>query len=266
MAEFPLSPEVSAGACDHRNDRDVEVVRKAPERLPELQQKEEEELKNLDKKWRQIDKQKKQDAWRRQKITRGAYIENIDALEPDALIEAFGTDDSDFISGLSQQLLVTLTNSQHDALSFAISVIRSLKPRDRFEAMLVAQMCALHIQMMKWSSRLKSSSSINELQIAERIVSKSTRAFSSHMETLQRYRMGADRRVTVHHVSVSDGGRAIVGNVNDSGNRAHALPQATTTALPDARRPAMESLGERERAQVLKSDGDTDHERPPAEC
>jgi hypothetical protein len=36
------------------------------------------------------------------------------------------------------------------------------------------------------------------------------------MEALKRYRSGGEQKVTVHHVSVNEGGQAIVGNVNQA--------------------------------------------------
>ena len=37
--------------------------------------------------------------------------------------------------------------------------------------------------------------------------------YATQMEALKRYRTGGEQKVTVQHVSVSEGGQAIVGNV-----------------------------------------------------
>ncbi len=42
------------------------------------------------------------------------------------------------------------------------------------------------------------------------------RTFATQMETLKRYRTGGEQKVTVQHVSVSEGGQAIVGNVTQA--------------------------------------------------
>jgi hypothetical protein len=57
--------------------------------------------------------------------------------------------------------------------------------------------------------------------------------------------------VTVQHMSVSEGGQAIVGNVSQGKSEA-ALnrPANLTPALTDARKPAMTTIGERERARI----------------
>ena len=60
------------------------------------------------------------------------------------------------------------------------------------------------------------------------------------MEALKRYRAGGEQKVTVQHVSVNEGGQAIVGNVNQAaGGTAAEKPVTTTPALTDARQPAM---------------------------
>jgi hypothetical protein len=42
------------------------------------------------------------------------------------------------------------------------------------------------------------------------------RTFATQMEALKRYRTGGEQKVTVQHVSVSEGGQAIVGNVTQA--------------------------------------------------
>src|SRR6516225_11786252 len=48
---------------------------------------------------------------------------------------------------------------------------------------------------------------------AERAFNKLTRTFAMQMEALKRYRAGAEQKVTLQHVSVAEGGQAIIGNV-----------------------------------------------------
>jgi hypothetical protein len=42
--------------------------------------------------------------------------------------------------------------------------------------------------------------------------------FALQMETLKKYRSSGEQRITVQHVTVNDGGQAVVGNVNTGGN------------------------------------------------
>jgi hypothetical protein len=52
--------------------------------------------------------------------------------------------------------------------------------------------------------------------LAEGTISKLARTFAAQTEALRRYRSGGEPNVTVQHVSVSDGGQAIVGNVTQA--------------------------------------------------
>ena len=67
------------------------------------------------------------------------------------------------------------------------------------------------------------------------------------MEALKRYRSGGEQKVTVQHVSVSEGGQAIVGNVSQAARERAPKSQANITpALRDSRRPAMTIIGEQQ--------------------
>ena len=39
------------------------------------------------------------------------------------------------------------------------------------------------------------------------------RTFTTQMEALRKYRTGGEQKVTVQHVTVNEGGQAVVGNV-----------------------------------------------------
>ena len=73
-----------------------------------------------------------------------------------ALMQALGTTDPDFYNGLLSQLV----NASRDAGSwerganFMLSVIKGIEPRDQIEAMLVAQIAAVHMASMTFARRL----------------------------------------------------------------------------------------------------------------
>ena len=84
------------------------------------------------------------------------------------------------------------------------------------------------------------------------------RTYAMQMEALKRYRTGGEQKVTVQHVSVNEGGQAIVGNVNQAAGGTAAEKPVTTT-LTDARQQAMPII-ETTPAQVVplrtkKNDG-----------
>jgi hypothetical protein len=68
------------------------------------------------------------------------------------------------------------------------------------------------------------------------------------MEALKRYRTGGEQKVTVQHVSVSEGGQAIVGNVTQAAHEIASENAANLSpTLSDARGPPMQIIGETER-------------------
>ena len=177
------------------------------------------------------------------------------------LMEALGAVSFDFMNGLLSQL-TNAAQSNEGALNFMLSVVQGAKPRDQLETMLAAQMAAIHMVTMGFAGLLPKVESIQEQDSAERALNKLARTYAMQLEALKRYRTGGEQKVTVQHVSVSEGGQAIVGNVTqETGGTAPQKPVATTPALTDARQQAMPPI--ETPAQVLalrtkKKDGGRD--------
>ena len=134
-------------------------------------------------------------------------------------MEALGTTSIPFAVGIQNQLANALSlgkESNPEAINFGLAVIASIKPRDELETMLAAQMAAVHAATMTQARRLAHVETIPQQDSAERALSKLARTFATQMETLKRYRTGGEQKVTVHHVTVNEGGQAIVGNVERS--------------------------------------------------
>jgi hypothetical protein len=128
------------------------------------------------------------------------------------LREAFGSTSDEFVKGLILQLDNARSRQDPD-LNFALSVIKNLKPNDQLETMLAAQMVATHMATMMFASRLARANNVEQFESAERAYNKLARTYVAQMEALKRYRTGGEQKVTVQHVSVNDGGQAIVGDV-----------------------------------------------------
>jgi hypothetical protein len=131
------------------------------------------------------------------------------------LMEAMGTSEPDFCEGMLLQLGKVATQGQNVsemALNFMISVIKGVEPKDPLEAMLAAQMSAVHMLTLEFSRRLNNVDNIPQQDSAERTLNKLARTFATQMETLKRHR-STEQRVVVEHVTVNDGGKAIVGAV-----------------------------------------------------
>jgi hypothetical protein len=136
------------------------------------------------------------------------------------LMKALATDDVDFPDEILAQLAIA---SVHDGkvydreLNFMVAVVKGIQPRDQLETMLAVQMAAVHSLTMNMVCRLNASFLLPQLEITERAVNRLARTFALQMETLKRYRCSGEQRVTVEHVTVNDGGKAIVGNVAHGG-------------------------------------------------
>jgi hypothetical protein len=170
------------------------------------------------------------------------------------LMDALGTADLDFFNGILNQLgSAGSREGQIDerGLNFMLSVVKGIQPRDQLEVMLAAQMAAVHMATMTSAQRLAHAENIPQHDSAERTFNKLTRTFATQMEALKRYRTGGEQKVTVQHVSVSEGGQAIVGNVTQAPREAaRGKAGSSPPALPNAQQSPMPILGERASSPV----------------
>ena len=156
--------------------------------------------------------------------------EHIDNVAGQALImQALGTADGAFFAGLVAQLATADGGEPNEQkLNFMLAVIKGVKPRDQLEAMLAAQMAAVHLAAMRAARDLADAESLQHRDSAERTFNKLTRTFVTQMEAFKRYRMGGEQTITLQQVNVSEGGQAIVGNVTQGQQDAvsnHIPPQ-----------------------------------------
>ncbi len=170
------------------------------------------------------------------------------------LMEALGTVSIDFVYGLLSQLADASSPGREineDRLNFMLAVVKGIKPKDQLEAMLGAQMAAIHLAIMSFVRQLPQVQTLPQQDSAERALNKLARTYTTQMEALKRYRTGGEQKVTVQHVSVSEGGQAIVGNVTQAGRETTPKkPENSTPALTDAQKSPMTILGEASRPPV----------------
>ena len=163
------------------------------------------------------------------------------------LMDALGTKDLDFLDGILKQLARVRSKGakiDEESLHFMVSVVKGVKPTDQVESMLAAQMAAVHTATMASARRLAFAETIQQQDSAERAFNKLARTFTAQMEALKRYRTGGEQKVTVQHVSVSEGGQAIVGNVTQGPARDGAGQGGPPPAVDDSQVPAMTTVGE----------------------
>jgi hypothetical protein len=74
-----------------------------------------------------------------------------------ALMRAIGTTDLDFYAGLMGHFANASRGQNalsHNGTNFMLSVVKGIEPRDQIEAMLAAQMAAVHMASMTFARRL----------------------------------------------------------------------------------------------------------------
>lgn len=141
----------------------------------------------------------------------------LQSLGQTLLMQALGTTDLTFYDALFNQLTnVVSRGSEPDerGLNAMLAMVRAVEPKDELETMLAAQMAAVHAATMTFARRLNHTENIAQQDSAINAFNKLARTFSGQLEALKRYRTGGEQRVTVQHVTVNEGGQAIVGSVS----------------------------------------------------
>ena len=168
---------------------------------------------------------------------------------------ALGVADREAMDGILRQLVrASVSGGSPDEVNvaFMISMVKSIRPRDSVEAMLVAQMVSVHVMAMRCAHHLANADDIAQHDSAARALGRLARTFPAQIEALNRYRSHGEPAITVQNVSVGDGGKAIVGNVTqhasvivsdkDPASAAHNGPKAS-----GSRRRRDSAAAERER-------------------
>jgi hypothetical protein len=108
------------------------------------------------------------------------------------------------------------------------------RPRDETEALLACQMAAIHNAIMVAARRLNHVENIPQQDSASNMFNKLARTFAMQMDTLERYRATGTQTIQVQHVTVNEGGQAIVGPVtqhrggaSDESSRQPHAPEPT---------------------------------------
>jgi hypothetical protein len=187
-------------------------------------------------------------------LPHGFSIDHPDQeLGEQLMANALGVTDRDAMDGILRQLVrASVSGGRPDEvnLSFMISMVKSIRPRDSVEAMLVAQMVSVHVMAMRCAQHLANAEDIAR-DSAARALARLARTFPAQIEALNRYRSHGEPAITVQNVSVADGGKAIVGNVTQhasvivsdktaasAARKAPKVGSRRRRALADARREA----------------------------
>lgn len=159
---------------------------------------------------------------------RRIVIEHPDPKAGEMLLaEALGAVDRDALHGLLGQLVkasVVARKPDQGNLSFMVSMLKSITPRDSLEAMLAAQMVSIQVATMRCACRLACTDDVTQQESLTRALTRLSRTFAAQMEALNRHRSNGACAITVQNLSVQEGGKAVVGHFTQHANLIAAQP------------------------------------------
>ena len=204
---------------------------------------------------RMIERRKQQKQAPRYKVSHPNGKVTIDPDHPDdacnhvRLADLLCTGDSRLAEGLMVQLANVAQWGERlttDDLNVMVATVGAIAPRDPTETLLACQMAAIHRSTMMAVRRLSRTENVQQQDSASNMANKLARTFAAQMEALKRYRSSGEQSIRVQHVTVNEGGQAIVGNVGTGGggaskfaSRSHALGEAAAASPADASSPAL---------------------------
>lgn len=132
------------------------------------------------------------------------------------MMETIGTPDIDFFSTIISQATGTLfTGEDEEKANFVAAFMHGLKPRDEMEGALVTQMVGAHNLIMDFMGRaMVPGQTVDGVDANTNRAYKLMNVFLKQVEALNKYRgKMVEQKVTVEHVHIHSGGKAIVGHV-----------------------------------------------------
>lgn len=139
------------------------------------------------------------------------------------LQDAFGSRGLSFTSAELNNLVqaAQLTGGQIDEtrLNAFLAVVDGIRPANEIEAMLACQLAVTHRLTMDLVRRTHRADQIPQFEANGRLAAKFLSAFAAQVELLNRLQRGPAQTVRLEHVTVHEGGQAIVGNVATGGPR-----------------------------------------------
>lgn len=136
------------------------------------------------------------------------------------IMEAVGTCDGDFFDAIIAQLLnlgAKNGKANEQSLRRLLAMVKGIVPQNETEAMLATQMASIHDATLTMAQRLAQAKTLPQQDSAGRLLNQLARTYAAQVEALKRYRSGGEQTVRVEHVTVNEGGQAVVGNVSHRG-------------------------------------------------
>jgi hypothetical protein len=154
----------------------------------------------------------------------GILCVNFDAKSPDegldnliAAMQAFGTSDLDMLFALAKQMVGFCPPHVEERVGWqngALAMLHGIAPTNELEAMLAVQMVACHTMAMETTRRAMIKDQTFE-GVHENIsrANRLMKTFVALAEALAKLR-GESKTVTIKHVNVNAGGKAVIGDVH----------------------------------------------------
>lgn len=93
-------------------------------------------------------------------------------------------------------------------------LLQAIDPKDELEGMLTVQIVSIHSMATEMMRRaMYADQTVNGVNYNINRVAKLARIFLAQMEALDKHRGKGQQKITVEHVTVNEGGQAIVGSV-----------------------------------------------------
>ncbi len=205
----------------------------------------------------------------KKKPTRGAEPTTVDASNPkdwQGRQKIVGGSQSDkWNNVLVNQAVSSLWTGTSDEETLdrqrtaTVAGLLGISPGDELEGMMAAQLLAAHNAVMECHRRAmlhEQTAQTRQENLSQ--ANKLSRTYATLLETLQKYRGKGQQKVTVEHVHVHSGGRAVVGMVGSpgGGDRAKSEDQPHAKQIAHAPEPALRSPHQKRDAVPVSSNGE----------
>src|SRR4051794_20440525 len=198
------------------------------------------------------------------KAARKAVTKTVTANDPDdvkGVLKKIGGSCSDrWNNVLANQAVQSLwlknsdTGTQDKQIGATVAALVGIGPKDELEGMMAAQLIAAHNAAMECYRRaMLGEQTFEGRREALTQANKLSRTYAVLLEALNSHRGKGQQKVTVEHVHVHAGGRAVVGMVGGpgGGDRTKLEDQPHAKQIPNARQPTVQGADkERERVPI----------------
>ncbi len=151
----------------------------------------------------------------RYRLDTDEYATEDEAIQ--ALAKSLGLNSEDAAMLLASQAIrsvLEVTPRATQSANALLGLIADAKPADSVEAMLIASMTVLHLKAGEAFSRATRAGFAQDPEKHLLLGAKLVKTQASVVEALTRYRRKGEQKVVVEHLTISDGGQAVVGNLN----------------------------------------------------